>query len=150
MKPLVVLLLSFTISLVAIQVLKKRYDFGLSGRIAMSIMLIFTALGHFVFTKGMAMMIPSFLPLKLEMVWLTGVLEIVFALGLLFSNTKIIVGWGIIVFLLIVLPINIYGAMNTINYQKGTLDGDGISYLWFRVPLQLFFIIWVYVCAIRR
>jgi len=64
MKPLIILLITFTISLFVIKFLRKEYDFTLSARIAMSMMLIFTAIGHFVFTKGMSMMIPRFIPFK--------------------------------------------------------------------------------------
>jgi hypothetical protein len=30
------------------------------------------------------------------------------------------------------------------DYQKGTRDGSGTNYLWFRIPLQIVFILWVY------
>lgn len=53
MKPLVVLISSFVIALVVLKAINKEYDIGLSARIAMAIMLCFTAIGHFMFTKGM-------------------------------------------------------------------------------------------------
>jgi hypothetical protein len=40
-------------------------------------------------------------------------------------------------------PGNIKAAVNHIDYQKGTNNGPGPTYLWFRIPLQLFFIGWV-------
>ena len=64
MKPLVVLFASFLIATFLIKVTYKEYDFALSSRVAMSIMLWFTAIGHFAFTKGMSMMIPQFIPFK--------------------------------------------------------------------------------------
>lgn len=149
MKPLIILLLSFTISLFIIKILKREYDYSLSARIAMSIMLVFTAIGHFVFTKGMSMMIPRFIPFKETFVHLTGTFEILLAIGLLIPKFKVITGWTLIVFLLLMLPANIYASINNINYQKGSLDGNGISYLWFRIPLQILFIIWTYISAIR-
>ena len=149
MKPLLVLLLSFTISIFAIKVIKKEYDFALSARIAMSIMLIFTAIGHFVFTKGMSMMIPNFIPYKESFVHLTGVFEILLAIGLLIPKLKVISGWALLIFLVLMLPANIYAAVQNINYQKGTFDGNGLAYLWFRIPLQIFFIAWTYICSIR-
>ncbi|AZQ59351.1 hypothetical protein EJ994_11230 [Maribacter sp. MJ134] len=149
MKPLLVLLLSFTISIFVIRTVKKEYDFALSARIAMSIMLVFTAIGHFVFTKGMAMMIPSFIPYKETFVHLTGIFEVLLAIGLLIPRFKYISGWALIIFLLLMLPANIYSAINNVNYQKGTFDGNGLSYLWFRIPLQIFFIVWTYICSIR-
>ncbi|PXV62397.1 hypothetical protein CLV62_12086 [Dysgonomonas alginatilytica] len=51
MKPLIVLLLAFTISFFSTKFFRCNYDFALSGRIAMSVMLVFTAIAHFVFTK---------------------------------------------------------------------------------------------------
>ena len=149
MKPLIVLLLSFTISLIVIKITNKEYDFALSARIAMSIMLVFTAIGHFAFTKGMSMMIPQFIPFKENFVYLTGIFEILLAIGLLIPKLKVLSGWALIVFLLLMLPANIYASLNNVNYQKGTFNGHGIIYLWFRIPLQILFIIWVYISAIR-
>ena len=72
MKPLLVLLASFLVATVSIKLLQKEYDINLSGKIAMSIMLGFTAIGHFAFTKGMTLMLPSFIPLLVNfiLVWL--------------------------------------------------------------------------------
>lgn len=149
MKPLIVLLLSFTISIFIIKIIKKEYDFALSARIAMSIMLLFTAIGHFAFTKGMSMMIPKIIPFKESIIYLTGIFEILLALGLIIPKFQIVSGWALIVFLLLMLPANIYASLNYVNYQKGTFDGNGLIYLWFRIPLQFLFIIWAYISAIR-
>ena len=149
MKPLIVLLLSFTISIFIIKIIKKEYDFALSARIAMSIMLLFTAIGHFAFTKGMSMMIPKIIPFKESIIYLSGIFEILLALGLIIPKFQIVSGWALIVFLLLMLPANIYASLNHVNYQKGTFDGNGLIYLWFRIPLQFLFIIWAYISAIR-
>ncbi|MFT5820402.1 MAG: putative membrane protein [Crocinitomix sp.] len=149
MKPLIVLLLSFAISIFAIKIIKKEYDFALSARIAMSTMLLFTAIGHFAFTKGMSMMIPKFIPFKESFVYLTGTFEILLAIGLLIPKFKIAFGWVFIIFLLLMLPANIYASVNNVNYQKGTFDGNGLNYLWFRIPLQFLFIIWTYISTVR-
>ena len=54
----------------------------------------------------------------------------------------------LIVFFIGILPANIYGALKKVNLQTGRLDGHGTSYLWFRVPLQILFIVWTFVSAI--
>lgn len=149
MKPLTILLLTFIICLFVIKFTRKEYDFALSARVAMSMMLVFTAIGHFVFTKGMSMMIPQFIPFKESFVYLTGIFEILLAIGLLIPKLKVISGWTLIIFLLLMLPANIYASINNVNYQKGTFDGNGLAYLWFRIPLQILFIIWTYICTIR-
>lgn len=149
MKPFIVLLSSFIIATFVVKLFKKECDLALSARIAMSTMLCFTAIGHFVFTKGMSMMIPRFIPFKTNIVYLTGLFEILLAIGLLFPKFQVISGWALIVFLLLILPANIYASMHNINYQNVTLDGKGISYLCFRIPLQLLFITWSYFSSIR-
>jgi len=150
MKPLIVLLVSFLIGIFIIRFAKKKYDFALSARISMSIMLIFTAIGHFVFTKGMATMIPEIIPYKEVIVYITGVLEILFAIGLLLPKLQTSTGWVLIAFFVSVLPANIYASLNNINYQTGESNGNGLEYLWFRIPLQCLFIFWVYMSSIHR
>ncbi|MDT0606531.1 DoxX family protein [Croceitalea rosinachiae] len=149
MKPLIVLLSSFAIAIFMVKIINKSYDFALSARIAIAIMLCFTAIGHFAFTKGMSMMIPQFIPYKETFVHLTGLFEILLAIGLLMPKLKTISGWTLIIFLILMLPANIYASLNNVNYQKGTFDGYGPSYLWFRIPLQFLFIVWTYFSSIR-
>ncbi len=149
MKPLLILLASFVISLFVIKITHKEYDLVLSGRIAMSIMLVFTAIGHFMFAKGMSMMIPKLIPHKETFVHLTGIFEIILATSLLIPRLKYIAGWTLIIFLLLMLPANIYASIHNVNYQKGTFDGNGPAYLWFRIPLQMLFVAWTYLSTIR-
>lgn len=150
MKPLFVLIGSFLITLLIIRLYSGQFDFRLAGRVAMAIMLVFTAIGHFVFSKGMTAMVPEFVPLREHMVLLTGLMEILFAIGLLIPAYSQYVGWALIIFFLLVLPSNIKAAVDNLNYQTGAYDGPGLSYLWFRIPLQALFIAWVYLSAIRK
>jgi uncharacterized membrane protein len=149
MKPLFVLLGAFIVSLLVTKLFTKTFDYPLSGRIAMEVMLVFTAIGHFAFTKGMTMMLPDFIPFKIEVIYLTGVIEIIAAVGLLIPSTRVWTGWALIIFFILLLPGNIKAAIDHIDYQKGTFDGNGPAYLWFRIPLQLLFIVWTYISAIR-
>lgn len=114
----------------------------------MSAMLLFTAIGHFAYTKGMEMMVPDMVPFKKGMVYLTGVMEIAAAVCLLIPSVQIATAWALIAFFIALMPGNIKAAIQHIDYQKGTLDGPGLRYLWFRVPLQVLFIAWVYVCGV--
>jgi uncharacterized membrane protein len=148
MKPLIVLLASFVIALLATRLILGDFAIALSGRIAMAIMLAFTAIGHFAFTKGMTMMIPNFMPFKKALVYFTGVIEILAAVGLLVPSFQVLTAWLLIVFFILLLPANINAAIRHVDYQKGTFEGTGVKYLWFRVPLQILFILWVYFFAI--
>ena len=147
MKPLIVLLSAFVIAIVTIKIICNNYDFALSGRIAMSAMLVFTAIAHVAFTKGMARMLPGFIPYKTIIVYLTGIIEIAAAIGLLIPGIKVLTAWLLISFFILILPANVYAAIKRFDYQKETTGGNGPAYLWFRIPLQVFFIIWVYLSS---
>lgn len=112
-------------------------------------MLIFTAIAHFAFTKGMVMMMPKFIPFKKGIVYLTGIIELSAAIGIELSNLRVQTAWLLILFFVMILPANIKAAAGKIDYQKGSYDGNGLSYLWFRIPLQILFILWTYVSTIR-
>ena len=150
MKPLIVLLSVFATSLVVSRLWKGRYEVAFSAILSMSVMLLFTAIAHFAFTKGMEKMLPSFIPFKTEVVYLTGIIEVAAAIGLLFPSFRVVTAWMLIAFFFLILPANIYAAVKNIDYQNATYTGNGINYLWFRVPLQLLFIVWTYFFAIKH
>ena len=149
MKPLIVLLIVFVFALLGQKVLGRSVDWALSARIAMSAMLMFTALGHVLFARGMAMMVPDIIPYKIQVVYATGIIELVAAVGLHLTGFRTLTGWLLILFFILILPANIKAAIEQIDYQTATLIGKGISYLWFRVPLQVLYVVWIYFCAIR-
>lgn len=150
MKPLIILLGVFALTLLFQKLTKRTLNLHGAGRFGMAAMLIFTTIGHFLFADGMVAMIPEFVPFRKQMVWATGVLEFVFAIGLLSSGHYKLTGRLLAIFFVIVLPANINAAIEQIDYQTGNLGGPGLSYLWFRIPLQVFFILWVYFSAIRN
>jgi uncharacterized membrane protein len=149
MKPLIVLVIAFAISLLANKIFRSNYEFALSGRIAMSAMVLFTAVGHFAFNKGMTLMLPNFIPFKTETVYLTGIIEIAAAIGLFIPNLRVVTAWLLIIFFILILPANIYASIKHVDYQKETFDGHGLTYLWFRIPLQVLFIVWIYLSSIK-
>ena len=149
METLIVLFGSFTATLIIVWLTTKRFELSFSARIAMSLMLVFTAIGHFAFTKGMAMMI-SFLPCANAIVIATGIIELIAAIGLLLPNTKVRTAKLLILFFILLLPANIYAANNMINLQTADYTGKGLSYLWIRIPMQFLFIVWVYFSSIRN
>ena len=114
-------------------------SWGLCGRAAMSAMLLLTGSSHVVMTDAMVAMLPSFVPMRAEIVYLTGVLEILAAIGLLVPSASRFTGWCLIAFFVAVLPANVYSALNRVG-----LGEHGPAYLWFRVPLQLLFIGWIW------
>lgn len=149
MAPLFVLVATFLIALGIIRWLKGRYALASSARVSMAVMLLFTAIGHFKFTEGMAMMIPEFIPYREKIVWFTGIVEIAAAMGLLIPKFRRVTAWLLIVFFILILPANIYAAVHQVDYQAENFSGPGLYYLWFRIPLQLLFIAWVYFSSIN-
>ena len=149
MKPLFVLLIVYVALLTFGS--HTAFDKGniFAGNISMSVMLLFTAIGHFKFKTSMAAMIPLFIPKKVEIVIITGILEIIFAIGLGIDATRYFTGIALIVFLIAILPANIYAAKNHINYENLHKPGPGIKYLWFRIPFQFFLIAWVWYFSVR-
>ncbi len=150
MKPLLVLFISFCLSVLISKLFFGKNNFLLSGRIAFAFMLLFTAIGHFVFTYGMSKMIPDFIPNKIFIVYTTGFIEVLFAIGILIPKYQKYVAAGVVVFLILMLPANVKAASNHLNYQTGEQNGNGLNYLWFRIPLQIFFILWVYFFAFKK
>lgn len=149
MKPLIVLIFFSLAAIFAVRVFTGIYNFPLSARIGISVMLLFTAMGHFIFTDGMAMMIPDFIPFKKKIVYFTAFIEIFGAFGLHIPQLRLVSAWLLILFFIIVLPANIKASIEGLDYQKATYDGNGLMYLWFRIPLQILFILWIYFSTIK-
>jgi uncharacterized membrane protein len=149
MKPLIILLATFLITIIILW-LSGKHDYQLAARISMSVMLLFTAVGHFAFPKGMIKMIPAPVPFKKTLVIISGLFEIVAAIGLVLPDMYTGTGWLLIVFFVLILPANINAAIHNVDYQNPDATGKGLGYLWFRVPLQLFFIGWIYWSAIMQ
>jgi uncharacterized membrane protein len=143
MKPLVVLLASAVVTLLVVHFISGGWDYLIAGNIAMAVMLLFTALGHFVYWKGMIMMVPGFVPAKKLMVFIVGIFEVLFAIGLCVPSSRRLTADLLVLFFLLVLPANINAAQKGVNYQEASFEGRGPTYLWLRIPLQLFFIAWV-------
>ncbi|SFU72615.1 Uncharacterized membrane protein [Pustulibacterium marinum] len=148
MKPLFVLLIATLIAVTVYKLVNGTYNLPLAASIGMSIMLLFTAMGHFMFTKGMAMMIPDFIPYKAALVYVTAFIELCGAIALHISSFQKVTAWLLIFFFIMMLPANIYAALKHVDYQNATYTGNGLNYLWFRIPLQFVYIAWVYLSSI--
>lgn len=149
MKPLIVLLVTFGAALLLYWYFGVDQIYARAGRTSMAAMLGFTALGHFLYPEGMAQMLPPKFPSRVTIVYVTGALEIAAAVGLLLADWHRTTALLLIIFFALILPANIYAARHRIDFQKGSKDGPGLNYLFFRVPLQILFIAWVYFFAYR-
>ena len=124
----------------------NRLSLSFVGRASLAVMLIVTGVAHFTSTNLMIEMMPDFMPYKRETVYLTGVLELLAVVGLLIDKTAKLTAVLLIIFFCAVLPANIIGSLKQVNL--GGME-NGAMYLFFRVPLQVFFILWAYYFGIR-
>jgi len=105
-------------------------------RIGLAVMFCFTAVAHFNSMRGdLIRMVPPWVPSPEFMVTLTGICEILGAIGLLIPRTRRVAAIALILFLIAVLPANIHAAVAGV-----TLHGEAVTPLVPRVVLQLVFI----------
>ncbi|WP_118953052.1 DoxX family protein [Taibaiella helva] len=150
MKVLAILIITFGLSTGISRMITGSWNLVFSGNLALFLMLCVTAIGHYKFAPGMAMMMPGFIPFRKEIVFWSGILEILLGLGLLFPSTRSMAGVSLVILLVLILPANINAAARHIDFEKATYSGPGPAYLWFRIPMQVFLIAWVYWFALRR
>ena len=89
---------------------------------------------------------PEIVPFKKETVYFTGFFEIMASIGLLTQKLAKLTSIILILFFLAILPANIIGSMEEV--ELGGME-KGVNYLYFRIPLQLLFIIWAYYFGIK-
>lgn len=125
---------------------KKKLDTQSGAVIGISLLLMFTGVGHFIKTDGMISMIPDFIPARTFIVIATGILELILALALLFRPTRNAAGITVMILLILFLPVNISAAVREVPMGG---HAWGSVYLLVRIPLQLFIFAWTYWFAVR-
>lgn len=150
MDVVIVLFTAFIVGILISKLTQKDFKWHFNGNLAMCCMLCFTAMGHFLFTKGMAMMLPDFIHYREALVYITGVAEFIFGILLLFPAYRKITGVILVLFFILIFPANIYAALYNVNLVQANYTGKGVGYLWFRVPLQVFLIVWIYIFSVRE
>jgi uncharacterized membrane protein len=147
MAPLIVLIVSTVAARLAGQLgAKALRDWAAATRVGLAVMFCVTASAHFTSMRAdMIAMVPPGVPRPEMMVTLTGICEILGAIGLLVPRTRRLAAFALIVFLLAVLPANIHAARSGV-----TLRGAPATPLVPRVALQAFFIVLIWWCGARR
>ena len=93
---------------------------------------------HFIKPDFYLNIMPPYLPLHLELVYLSGVCEIALGVLLLVPRFSRFAAWGIIALLIAVFPANIY-----VYQHQDVLPALPIIH-FLRLPLQGVFILWAY------
>ena len=90
-------------------------------------------------------MMPPYLPWHRELVFISGVAEIVLGIAVLIPSLRRPAALGIIALLIAVFPANLHIAMNDVPLA-GATEGAGI-WNWVRLPFQAVFIAWAWSYA---
>jgi uncharacterized membrane protein len=107
-----------------------------SSRYALAAMFVFTSITHFTSTRSdLVQMVPDILPYPELLVTITGVLELLGAIGLLWPSMARYAGVGLAVLLVAMFPANVFAA-----YEGLVVAGTEATTLWFRLLIQVAFI----------
>jgi uncharacterized membrane protein len=96
-------------------------------------------IGHFAFTDFFATAMPDYLSYHRELVIISGVFEILGAIGILIPQTRLWAGYGLIALIIAVYPTNINMALHPDKYKDLS-----VSFLYIRLPFQFLFIWFVW------
>lgn len=108
-----------------------------------AIFFFYAGLMHFVQEESFTAIVPPSIPFPKLIVWITGFMELVFAVFLVLPRYRKLAGLLLAPFLLAVLPANIYMAMNNVPFGEMSATP---TILWLRVVLQfplILSILWV-------
>lgn len=110
-----------------------------------AILFIMGGMNHFLSVDFYLKMMPTYLPMHLELVYLSGVIEIILGVGLLISKWERKSAISIVLLLLAVFPANIHMYLNPDLFPNVTSLA-----LLIRLPMQFLFIGLVWVFFIRK
>ena len=96
-------------------------------------------IGHFVNADFFVAIMPPYLPAYLELVYLSGALEILGGIAILVPRVRGLAGWGLILLLLAVYPANIHMTLNPELFPDISTTA-----LYVRLPMQFLFLAWTY------
>jgi uncharacterized membrane protein len=118
---------------------RRRFAPREAARLGMAIALAFAGASHLFLATPFIQHLPPSVPLRAEIVLVSGLIEIAVAMALLLPPpTRRRVGVALALYYVAVFPGNVYVAVFDVE-----VDGQpGGIYPWVRLPLQLLFIAW--------
>jgi len=107
--------------------------------LALSLLFVVAGINHFVSTAFYLSIMPGYLPAHLELVYLSGMLEVMGGVAVLIPKARAPAGWMLIALLIAVFPANLHMALNPTSFA----DIHPLA-LYIRLPLQGLLIGWAY------
>ena len=104
-----------------------------------SIFYVIVGIKHFIEPEYFLSIVPPYLPYHLELVYISGLFEILFGLLILFPKYRYYGAIGLILLLVAVFPANIYLAQT-----NGVAMDTTAAVAWYRLPFQTVFILLAY------
>ena len=105
----------------------------------LAIFFLLAGINHFINPAFYVNIMPPYLPWHLELVYLSGLFEIILGAMVLIRKYTRLAAWGMIALLIAVFPANVHMAVNSHLYP----DINPVA-LWIRLPLQGVFIAWAW------
>ncbi|WP_298312496.1 MauE/DoxX family redox-associated membrane protein [uncultured Aquimarina sp.] len=106
----------------------------------LSAIFIIAGIFHLIKPKAFMRIMPLYIPYHKQLVYLSGIAEILAGVGVLFLQTRFFSIWAIIAMLILFIPVHIHMLVN----EKASLKLPK-SVLIFRLLLQFSFIYWVHL-----
>jgi uncharacterized membrane protein len=117
-------------------------DVQFNATASASIMFVLIGIMHFHKPEALTYMIEGFLPYAKTIIYVSGALEILLAVGLWFPATTRYAAWGLIVLLIAMFPANINVAFNNLPPPGGLPAKPW--YVWSRLLFQPIYIVWIW------
>ncbi len=114
---------------------------SLVSRIVLGLLFVAAGTLHSLFPSAYERIMPPYLPLHRELVYLSGALEIAGGLGLLDERTRRGAGIGLILLLVAVWPANLQMLLDARAARKPLW---WVALLWARLPVQIVLMAWVW------
>jgi uncharacterized membrane protein len=116
----------------------------LAGKWVFAVLFIVAGILHFVRPEFYLKIMPPYLPWHRELVFVSGVIEMILGVLLLIPATSAIAAWGLIALLIAIFPANIHAYL----HQELIAAPPWLHLL--RLPLQGVLILWAYAYTGQR
>ena len=107
--------------------------------LALSVFFVVAGVNHFVSPDFYTGIMPPYLPAHLELVYLSGLFEILGGIAVLVPGVRVLAGYGLVLLLVAVYPANIHTALHPELFP----DISAFAH-YARLPFQFVFAAWAY------